>query len=63
MSDFDSLISPISGINAPIVSEKGQQSPQKKDYSTYLVDRGTADIFFPVDFHFLKYLHNVVLGE
>ena len=50
MSDFDSLASSISGINAPIVSRKGEKSADKKDYSTYLVDRGEADIFFPVNF-------------
>lgn len=63
MSDFDSLISNIGGINAPIVSFKGERSAEKLDFDTYLVDRGSADIFFPVDFQFLRYLHGVTLGE
>lgn len=40
ISDFDSLVTPIEGIQAPIVSKKGLKSADKKDYNTYLVDRG-----------------------
>lgn len=54
ISDFDSLTSSIAGINAPIVSFKGEGSSEKKDYPTYLVERGAADIFFPVDFYLAK---------
>ena len=61
MSDFDHLVSSIAGVNAPIVSRKGEKSPEKKDYNTYLVERGEADIFFPVDFPFLKAMHNSIL--
>lgn len=63
VSDFDSLISNIPGANAPIVSFKGEASAEKKDYSTYLVDQGAADIFFPVDFQFAQYLHSTVLQK
>lgn len=62
MSDFDSLVTKIGGINAPIISFKGESSTDKKDYETYLVDCGAADIFFPVNFNFMKYLHGVILG-
>ena len=63
ISDFDKLISPVSGINAPIVSKKGFKSEEKQDYSSYLVKRGEADIFFPVDFSMLQLMHDEVLGK
>ena len=63
ISDFDKLISPVSGINAPIVSKKGFKSEEKQDYSSYLVKRGEADIFFPVDFSMLELMHDEVLGK
>ena len=61
VSDFDSLVSSIPGINAPIVSRKGEKSQEKHDFENYLVERGEADIFFPVDFHFLRVLHKEFL--
>ena len=61
LSDFDSLISSIPGLNAPIVSRKGEKSAEKTDYETYLVNRGEADIFFPIDFHFLRVMHRELL--
>ena len=61
VSDFDSLVSSIPGKNAPIVSTKGEKSQEKKDFDTYLVERGEADIFFPVDFHFLRVMHKEFL--
>jgi hypothetical protein len=63
ISDFDKLISPVSGINAPIVSKKGFKSEEKQDYSSYLVKRGEADIFFPVDFSMLQLMHDEILGK
>ena len=63
ISDFDKLISSVSGINAPIVSKKGFKSEEKQDYSSYLVKRGEADIFFPVDFNMLQLMHDEVLGK
>jgi hypothetical protein len=57
ISDFDSLPSQISGVNAPIVSHKGKQSHEKIYYGTYLVDRGSADIFFPTNFDLLRLMY------
>lgn len=57
ISDFDAFISTVPGINAPIVSCKGEKSEEKNDYDTYLVKRGEADIFFPVNFQFARYMH------
>jgi hypothetical protein len=63
ISDFDQLVTNIPGINAPIVSRKGVKSEEKVDFETYLVARGDADIFFPVDFPFLQAMHQSVLGR
>jgi hypothetical protein len=63
ISDFDQLITSVEGINAPIVSKKGFKSEEKTDYSSYLVKRGEADIFFPVDFKMLQTMHQEVLGR
>jgi Putative S-adenosyl-L-methionine-dependent methyltransferase len=56
MADFDSFLMPknsIKGINAPLVTNKLKDPTQWQTYDTYLIDRGAADICFPVDFHFL----------
>lgn len=37
LSDFDHLVTPVPGINAPIVSKKGFKSEEKTDYNSYLV--------------------------
>lgn len=63
ISDFDHLVTKIPGINAPIVSKKGFKSEEKIDFDSYLVQRGEADIFFPVDFNLLKKMHEEVLGR
>jgi hypothetical protein len=57
ISDFDKLVTSVPGINAPIVSKKGLRSEEKVDYNSYLVDRGEADIFFPVNFNLLQAMH------
>ena len=57
MSDFDKLVTSVPGINAPIVSTKGFKSDEKQDYNTYLVERGSSDIFFPVNFNLLAKIH------
>ena len=54
ISDFDQLVTTLPGINAPIVSKKGFKSNERVDYNSYLVERGEADIFFPVDFQMLQ---------
>lgn len=66
MSDFDLLRNSPSnrtGFNAPTVSTKLDASEAKKDYETYLVPRGQADIFFPTDFRLLKAMHHRVTGK
>ena len=66
MSDFDLLRNSPSnriGFNAPTVSTKLEASDAKVDYSSYLVPRGKADIFFPTDFRFLKALYQNVTGK
>ena len=37
LSDLDKLVTPVPGINAPIVSKKGFKSEEKVDYDSYLV--------------------------
>lgn len=63
ISDFDHLVTRIPGVNAPIVSKKGFKSEEKVDYDSYLVNRGEADIFFPVNFKLLQKMHQTVLGR
>jgi len=63
ISDFDHLITSVPGINAPIVSRKGFKSQEKKDFDTYLIERGEADIFFPVNFQLLAEMHKAILGK
>ncbi len=40
IADFDRLASKIKGINAPIVSKKGEKSHEKVDFNSYLVNTG-----------------------
>ena len=63
ISDFDHLITSVPGLNAPIVSRKGFKSEEKKDYNTYLIERGEAEIFFPVDFNLLAQMHRSIIGK
>jgi hypothetical protein len=63
ISDFDFLATSVPGINAPIVSRKGLKSSDKKDYDTYLVQRGEADIFFPIDFNFLQLIYKEIMNN
>ena len=56
LADFDSFMMPrdsIQGINAPMVTHKLKDPTDWKTYSSYLVERGSADICFPTDFFFL----------
>jgi len=56
LADFDSFLMPshsIQGLNAPLVTNKLRDPTDWKTYDTYLIERGAADICFPVDFHFL----------
>jgi hypothetical protein len=47
-------------INAPIVSKKLKKAHEKKDFDSYLVDQGEADIFFPTNFELLKKMYSGV---
>ena len=63
MADFDSFIMPrecVRGTNAPLVSEKIEDSPHK---DTYLIPRGHADIYFPSDFFFLQHAYQEICGK
>lgn len=65
-ADFDMLKTSESakmGINAPVVSQKLSKSHEKKDFPTYLVNRGEADIFFPTDFRILSHIYTHVCGK
>ena len=60
LADFDSFIYPrnsMRGINAPLITNKLKDPTKWQTYETYLVERGAADICFPVDFHFLKHAY------
>ena len=63
ISDFDHLVTNVEGIGAPIVSKKLFKSDEKMDFDSYLVRRGEADIFFPVNFSLLSKMHQQVLGR
>lgn len=66
LSDFDMLReAPTagSGFNAPTVSTKLEASDAKKDYDSYLVPRGAADIFFPTNFRLLRLMHQKTTGN
>ena len=65
LSDFDSFLMPsnsIPGINAPLVTHKLKDPTQWKTYETYLIDRGAADICFPVDFNYLEHAYESITG-
>mmetsp|Transcript_30987 Transcript_30987/g.30647 ORF Transcript_30987/g.30647 Transcript_30987/m.30647 type:complete len:200 (+) Transcript_30987:566-1165(+) len=63
-SDFDLLPGKkIKGINAPIVSKKGEKSSEKKDFPTFLTPVGEADIFFPTNFRFIQELNRKIYGR
>lgn len=65
LADFDSFIMPknsIRGINAPLVTHKLKDPTQWKTFDTYLINRGEADICFPIDFFFLKHYYHQITG-
>ena len=60
LADFDSFLMPknsIKGINAPLITNKLKDPTEWQTFDSYLVERGAADICFPVDFHFLKHVY------
>lgn len=64
VGDFDMLNNQFTSkaINCPIVSKKLQKPHEKSDFESYIVERGSADIFFPTDFRFLQYLAKEYMG-
>ena len=69
LADFSSLPDTIAGMNGPIVSGRettgsdtngAAKRGRTKDYQTYLIDLGLADIFFPTDFAVLQYVYGRV---
>lgn len=64
VADFDQLKNQFTqeAVNSPIVSKKLRLPHEKEDFESYLVERGQADIFFPTDFNFLRYIVKKELG-
>ena len=70
LADFSSLPDTIAGINAPIVSGRDSSASagsegvarrgRTKDYGTYLIELGLADIFFPTDFEMMQLVYGRV---
>ena len=73
LADFSSLPDTIGGVNGPIVSGReavggsggggeggGGRRGRAKDYATYSIDLGLADIFFPTDFELLQFVYGSV---
>jgi hypothetical protein len=58
MSDFDSLPDTIPGINAPVVQTRYKE--EMVACSSYLVQPGMFDIFFPTDFDRFQKLYSLV---
>ncbi|BGP25613.1 S-adenosyl-L-methionine-dependent methyltransferase [Rhodotorula toruloides] len=60
MSDFSTLPDAIEGVNAPVVQTRyaGETVP----CTTYLVQPGFFDIFFPTDFDTLRELYGLVMS-
>ena len=66
LADFDSFIMPrgsIQGQNAPVVTHKLKDPSDWLTYSSYLIDRGHADICFPSDFFFLQHAYGQITGK
>ncbi|GAA5992811.1 hypothetical protein JCM10908_001350 [Rhodotorula pacifica] len=61
MSDFETLPDAIEGVNAPVVQTRyaGETVP----CTTYLVQPGFFDIFFPTDFHAMAELYSLVMAS
>ncbi|KAI8913925.1 S-adenosyl-L-methionine-dependent methyltransferase [Powellomyces hirtus] len=61
LSDFDALPDAVPGINAPVVQTRyqGMMIP----CSTYLVQPGWFDIFFPTNFELMRDIYNIACGE
>ncbi|KAJ3154653.1 hypothetical protein HDU89_007892 [Geranomyces variabilis] len=60
LSDFDKLPDAVPGINAPVVQTRYQGT--MIPCSTYLVQPGWFDIFFPTDFELMRDMYNLTCG-
>jgi len=47
----------IKGENAPMVTHKLKDPTAWTTYDHFLVERGSCDICFPTDFHFLQHAY------
>lgn len=55
LADFDFLPDvSIPGINAPIVTTKGELPHEKEDFNSITDSKGNVDILFPTDFRLLR---------
>ncbi|TNY21505.1 S-adenosyl-L-methionine-dependent methyltransferase [Rhodotorula diobovata] len=62
MSDFDTLPEAIEGVNAPVVQTR-YAGEQTVPCTTYLVQPGFFDIFFPTDFETMRELYSLVMAQ
>ncbi|GAA5895953.1 type II protein arginine methyltransferase [Sporobolomyces salmoneus] len=61
MSDFDKLPDAVAGVNAPVVQTRYQG--ETVPCTTYLVQPGFFDIFFPTDFEALREMYTLVMSQ
>ncbi|GAA5930269.1 type II protein arginine methyltransferase [Sporobolomyces koalae] len=61
MSDFDKLPDAVEGVNAPVVQTRYQG--ETVPCTTYLVQPGFFDIFFPTDFEALREMYTLVMAQ
>ncbi|GAA6010662.1 hypothetical protein JCM11491_003015 [Sporobolomyces phaffii] len=61
MSDFDKLPDAVRGVNAPVVQTRYQG--ETVPCTTYLVQPGFFDIFFPTDFEALREMYTLVMSQ
>ena len=64
LADFDSFLTKqrgnLRGVNSPVVTHKLADPTKWKEFDTYLVQKGEADICFPTDFHLLRHAYSTV---
>ncbi len=53
----------IRGQNAPLVTHKLKDPTKWTTFESYIIERGAADICFPVDFHFLQHAYKQITGK
>ncbi|KAI9139165.1 S-adenosyl-L-methionine-dependent methyltransferase [Paraphysoderma sedebokerense] len=61
LSDFNKLPDAVPGVNAPVVQTRYQST--MIPVSTYLVQPGFFDIFFPTNFELLQEIYKIVMSE